>query len=322
MVLLVVLHTVLTSGQTVDESTRPAPAAERSTEEGPSRPSVGPEFVAAPKRERCPDGSDPTASLRPSADAGKAVRRIVKRGQLLVGVDQNSYHWSFRDPQTGALKGFDIELVEAIATDLLGPQARIVYKAIPTSQRFAALENHDVDMVVRTVTINCERVDKVAFSTAYFEAGQQILVPHRSRITGYDASLEGHTLCTAESSTGETVLKQEAYGAVVKTLPNHLDCLVRLQLGQVDGIVTDNALAAGHAAQDPAVRLVGELFTIEPYGVAMNLQDEDLVRRVNRVLDAFRSGGKSSQWRLAYEKWLGDVLDESSAVPPKPVYRD
>ena len=52
---------------------------------------------------------------------------------------------------------------------------------------------------------------------------------------------------------------------------NQLDCLVRLQLDQVDAVLTDNALAAGQAAQDPSVHLIGSPLTHEPYAVAMNL---------------------------------------------------
>ena len=74
-------------------------------------------------------------------------------------------------------------------------------------------------------------------------------------------------------------------------MPNQLDCLVRLQLGQVDAVVTDNALAAGQAAQDPAVELKGgKPFTTEFYGVATKLGKDDLVRRVNKVLDDYRKG--------------------------------
>lgn len=278
--------------------------------------------TAAPERETCDDGSDPAESLRPSNEAGPAVKRIQDEKQLVVGVDQNSFLWGYRDPNTGEISGFDIDLANAIAEDLLGKPAKVVYKTIPTDQRVKALENGDVDMVVRTMTINCERLNDVAFSTAYFEAGQQVLVPHRSRIEGYDTSLKGRKVCTAAGSTGEDELKKENHGADVVLVPNQLDCLVRLQLGEVHAVITDNALAAGQAAQDPAVRLVGEPFTIEPYGVAMNRDDEDLVRRVNKVLDDYREGGGSSEWKRSYDEWLADVMEDPGARPPTPAYRD
>ncbi|GHA69636.1 glutamate ABC transporter substrate-binding protein [Streptomyces termitum] len=270
----------------------------------------------------------PEASLRPSAAEGPAVAAIRARGKLVVGVDQSSYRWGFRDPETGALEGFDITLARAIAKDLLGREDAVVFRTVPTNQRIAALDSGQVDLVVRTMTINCKRIEQVAFSTAYFRAGQQVLAPKKSPITGYDASLKGRRVCTAEGSTAHEALEADSFGAVFRddgdgtpadrdllTVPNQLDCLARLQLGEVDAVVTDNALAAGQAAQDPAVELKGRPFTEEYYGVAARLGNDDLVRRVNKVLEEYRKG----PWQEAYRTWLEAGLGK--AEPPAPLYR-
>lgn len=100
------------------------------------------------------------------------------------------------------------------------------------------------------------------------------------------------------------------------TVPNQLDCLVRLQLGEVDAVVTDNALAAGQAAQDPAVELKGdEPFTTEYYGVAAKLGADDLVARVNHVLDGYRRGGANSPWMTSYRTWLAEGLPGIEGPP-------
>ncbi|MFE1773001.1 glutamate ABC transporter substrate-binding protein [Streptomyces sp. NPDC059008] len=261
-------------------------------------------------------------SLRPSSDEGAAVARIKDRGRLVVGVDQNTYRWGYRDPATGRLEGFDIDLARAIAADLLGPDPEVVFKAVPTDQRIRALQKRTVDMVVRTMTINCARKRQVAFSTSYFQAGQQVLAPKSSGIKAFDDSLRGKRVCTAAGSTGETELARQRHGAEVLTVPSQLDCLVRLQLGQADAVVTDNALAAAQAAQDPKVELKGEPFTDESYGVAMNKDDTDLVRRVNRVLDDYRGDGSAdSPWMRAYRTWLRADMPEISG-PPSPEYSD
>ncbi|MFF4949777.1 glutamate ABC transporter substrate-binding protein [Streptomyces chattanoogensis] len=261
-------------------------------------------------------------SLRPSADDGPAVDRIKEKGQLVVGVDQNTYRWGYRDPGTGKLQGFDIDLARAIARDILGPDAKVVFHAVPTNQRIPALQKRTVDMVVRTMTINCARKEKVAFSTAYFQGGQQVLAPRKSSVTAFDDSLRGKRVCTAAGSTGEAELTKQRHGATVLTVPNQLDCLVRLQLGRADAVVTDNALAAAQAAQDPTVELKGRPFTDEPYGVAMNKADTDLVRRVNKVLDDYRDGGAADgPWMRAYRKWLRADLPRIYG-PPTPEYSD
>jgi polar amino acid transport system substrate-binding protein len=261
------------------------------------------------------------ASLRPTSGTtdGAAVQRIKDRGRLIVGVDQNSYLWGFRDPATGTFAGFDIDIVHAIAEDILGDPDAVQFLTVPTDQRIPAIQAHKVDMVVRTMTINCDRTRQVAFSTAYFTAGQQILVPNGSPVSGFDDSLKGRTVCTASGSTGEAKLRQDPHGATVLTVDNQLDCLVRLQLGVADAVFTDNALAAGQAAQDPSVRLVGQPVTQEPYGVAMNLGDSDLVRRVNSVLEAYRSGGADSPWMRSYRHWLQADLPGIEGPPP-PAY--
>ncbi|HEY5836296.1 MAG TPA: glutamate ABC transporter substrate-binding protein [Streptomyces sp.] len=276
--------------------------------------------------------ADPEASLDPLTGPtdGAAVRTIVDRERLVVGVDQNSYLWGFRDPATGRIDGFDIDIVKAVAQDILGDEDKVQYLTVPTNKRIELIENGTVDMVVRTMTINCKRLEDVAFSTAYFEAGQQILAPKSSPITGYDASLKGMRVCTADDSTGDTKLtdidkatgKSDAqrFGADVQIVPNQLDCLVRVQLGLADAVLTDNALAAGQAAQDPSMELKGRPVTREPYGVAMNLGSPDLVRRVNQVLDGYRAGGSGSAWMKSYDHWLADELKGISG-PPEPKYK-
>ncbi|MGG7573733.1 glutamate ABC transporter substrate-binding protein [Streptomyces sirii] len=276
---------------------------------------------AEPAAATCTAGNA-AESLRPSSDEGAAVARIKDRGRLVVGVDQNTYRWGYRDPATGKLEGFDIDLARAIAEDILGPDPEVVFKAVPTDQRIRALQKRTVDMVVRTMTINCARKRQVAFSTSYFQAGQQVLAPKSSGIKAFDDSLRGKRVCTAAGSTGESELAEQRHGAEVLTVPSQLDCLVRLQLGQADAVVTDNALAAAQAAQDPKVELKGRPFTKESYGVAMNKDDTDLVRRVNRVLDDYRGEGSAdSPWMRAYRTWLRADMPEISG-PPSPEYSD
>ncbi|MEV4742058.1 glutamate ABC transporter substrate-binding protein [Streptomyces sp. NPDC049555] len=308
------LTTAVCAAAAVAATALPQPA-------GPGPTARTPVAVAAPGAEAPAVCSSPEASLRPSTADGPAVRRIKERGRLVAGVDQNSYRWGYRDPATRELEGFDIDLVRAVAKALLGDPDKVTFLAIPTNQRIPALQKGKVDIIARTMTVNCDRIRQVAFSTAYFEAGQQVLAPKGSPVTGFDDSLKGRKVCTAKGSTGEGELHHQSHGASVTTVPNQLDCLVRLQLGQVDAVVTDNALAAGQAAQDPSVRLVGKPFTTESYGVAMNLKDEDLVRRVNAVLEDYRRGGEASPWMLAYRKWLAADLKGITA-PPEPTYKD
>ncbi|BBC36306.1 hypothetical protein SGFS_076000 [Streptomyces graminofaciens] len=281
--------------------------------------------------EDCEDPQD--QSLRPSgSESGDTITKIKERGYLRIGVDQNSYRWGYRDPnstQDGAeLEGFDIDLAHRIAKEILGDPAKVRFRAIPTNQRIPAIQSGQVDMVVRTMTIGCKRLGQVAFSQPYFKTGQQLLTPKSSSIKGYDKTLADKKICSATGSTALDTLKADktdgklVASADIKSVnvPNQLDCLVRLQLGEVDAVVTDGALAASQAAQDPTVKLTGEPFTTEYYGVAMKLKSDDLVRRVNQVLEDYLKDG----WQASYNKWLSPTLgdDSGQSRPPTPRYKD
>ncbi|MEU1037187.1 glutamate ABC transporter substrate-binding protein [Streptomyces sp. NPDC005907] len=281
------------------------------------------------KAGKCADPQDLSPS--PSGDeSGTTVRAIKERGYLKVGVDQNSYRWGYRDPNSTKekveLEGFDIDLARRIAQALLGSPDKIRFQAIPTNERIPAVQQGRVDMVVRTMTISCDRLDQVAFSAPYFVTGQQVLAPKKSAIEGYDETLAGKRICTADSSTArDTLMADRKSGRLVSSadlstvVPNQLDCLVRLQLGEVDAVVTDGALAASQAAQDPTVELKGGTFTTEYYGVAMNKDAEDLVRRVNAVIEDYRKSG----WQASYDTWLAATLPDRSpsSKPPVAHYR-
>ncbi|MFR0352648.1 glutamate ABC transporter substrate-binding protein [Streptomyces sediminimaris] len=284
----------------------------------------------------CDNGVAPQdQSLSPSGgDGNTAVIDAIKARKdrrLVVGVDTNSYRWGYLNPNhtSGALEGFDIDLVHRIAGDLLGDPNAVSFKAIPTDQRIPAIQSGEVDMVVRTMTINCDRLKDVAFSAPYFRTGQQVLAPRTSTITGYNASLAGKKVCSAEGSTALDSLRADRGGRIpastdiATVVPNQLDCLVKLQLGEVDAVVTDGALAASQAAQDPTVELKGGLFTDEYYGVAMKRGSDDLVRQVNRTLENYvKNGG----WAASYAKWLHPTMDQgekksASATPPAAHYK-
>ncbi|MFH0522473.1 transporter substrate-binding domain-containing protein [Streptomyces sp. M41] len=275
-------------------------------------------------------------SLSPSGgdDESPTLDAIKEREdrRLIVGVDTNSYRWGYLDPNNpaGELEGFDIDLVHRIAEEILGDRDAVQFKAIPTSRRIEAIQKGEVDMVVRTMTINCDRIGEVAFSAPYFVTGQQVLAPKVSTIKGFDKTLTDRKVCSAKGSTAYDNLEAArsegdlpASTDIRTTVPNQLDCLVKLQLGQVDAVVTDGALAASQAAQDPTVELKGGLFTEEFYGVAMKLGSDDLVRQVNRILqDYIEDGG----WKASYEKWLHPTMDQGdkksvSATPPEAKYK-
>ncbi|WP_367128152.1 glutamate ABC transporter substrate-binding protein [Saccharothrix sp. HUAS TT1] len=288
----------------------------------PPRPAEAVELTEPPSPAAVPPAScDPTASLRPTGPlpdpaqlpAGSTMARIRAQGRLIAGVDQNTYLMGFRNPFSGELEGFDVDLAREVARAVFGDPTAIQFKVLTSEQRIPALEDRAVDIVVRTMTVTCDRWQRVNFSSVYLQAGQRVMVPSSSEATGID-SLGGKRVCATKGSSSLANVAAAPVRPVPVSVPNWTDCLVMLQQGQVDAISTDDTILAGFAAQDPYTKVVGPQFTAEPYGMAFPKADEDFVRFVNALLERLRADGT---WARLHQRWLG-----GPPAPPVAVYRD
>ena len=270
----------------------------------PGRPAgvQGPRAVSAPAASTC----DPKASsLRPSGPpqvtAGSFMAKIRTRGYLIAGVDQSTYHFGFLNPLSGQIEGFDIDMVRAVAKAIFGNSnpGTVHFKAISDAQRIRDITNGTVDIVAHTMTITCDRLKTVDFSSVYFDAAQRVLVLKNSTATSLD-SLHGQKVCATKGSDSVDRIRQ--HKAIAVQVPYWTDCLVLLQQGDVAAISTDDSILDGLAAQDPWTKLIGPRLTEEPYGLAISKQHPEFVRFVNAVLQQLRTNG---QWAASYRHWIG-----------------
>jgi polar amino acid transport system substrate-binding protein len=291
----------------------PKPAPEHpAAAEHPVAATVAVARTAALRLHAAQPSCDPTASLRPSGPpvvtAGSFMARIRARGYLIAGVDQNTYHFGYLDPFNGQIEGFDIDMLHAVAAAIFGNPNKIKFVSLSDAQRIPAVQSGEVDIVAHTMTITCQRLQQVDFSTVYFDAAQRILVPSDSPVTDL-AGLQGKKTCATTSSTSLALLK--AAGNIVTVPVTYwTDCLVLLQQGDVAAISTDNSILAGLQAQDPFTKMVGPNLSNEPYGLAISKQHPDFVRFVNAVLARMRADG---QWAASYRRWAGTPVP---APPP------
>ena len=269
-------------------------------------------------------GSDttcnPLASLSPTSGTsipdGSTMAKIKERGKLIAGVDQTTYLFGFRNPTSGNLEGFDIDMVNEIARQIFGaPEGRVQFRAITSGQREDVLKKHQVDIVVRTYSITCSRKNAVQFSSVYYVAGQRLLVTKESKATKL-ADLTGKKVCAAKKSTSAAKIATDPAKLVAVSVDNWSDCLVMLQQGQVDAVSTDDTILAGMAAQDPTLQVVGDQFTQENYGIGVPKDNEDMVRFVNAVLENIRNSGA---WQKSYHRWVEPSLGPAS--PPQAQYQ-
>jgi polar amino acid transport system substrate-binding protein len=274
--------------------------------------------AATPACTQTSDSLRPTGPL-PAPGAlprGSTMAAIAARGRLIAGVDQGKFLVGYRNPITGVLEGSDIDIVREIAAAIFGDPNRVQFVVLDIADRVGAIERGQVDLVVNTFTVTCERQQKVAFSTAYLAASQRVLVPINSRVTEIEG-LTGAQVCTSSGSTTEEVLRALPIGLHVVSLPGIPDCMVEFQRGHVAAVSSDDVILAGLVAQDPQTKVIGRPLAHAQYAVGMNRSTADFVRFVSAVLERARSDGSLAR---SDQRWLGVLNPVPRPAPAR--YRD
>ncbi|GIM46461.1 glutamine ABC transporter substrate-binding protein [Collibacillus ludicampi] len=233
---------------------------------------------------------------------GGTLKAIKDRGKLIAGVKYDTNLFGLKDPADNQVKGFDVDIAKAIAKDILGDENKIDLKEVTSKTRIPMLKNGDIDIIVATMTITEERKKEVDFSNVYFKAGQSLLVKKDSPITGIQ-DLDGKTVIVVKGSTSATNIKKKAPKAKVTEYENYAEAFTALKAGKGDALSTDNAILLGMQKQDPNFKLVGGLFTDEPYGIAVRKGDKEMLDEVNKVIKNLQDSG---EYDKIYEKWFGE----------------
>jgi glutamate transport system substrate-binding protein len=259
-----------------------------------------------------------------SADTAAAVQgsktfdAMKARGRVVIGVKEDQPGLGFKDATTNEYSGFDIEVARLVAAKLGFAADAIDYKAVPSAAREDTIERGEVDYYVGTYTINDKRKERVSFAGPYYQAGQSILVrKDESAITGKD-TLKGKKVCSATGSTPIQRVKDQGLTEPenIVEFQTYTQCVDQLLNKQVDAVTTDDAILAGYASQQPdKLKLVGEPFSTEPYGIGMAKDDTALRGKVNDILQAAEDDGT---WKQIYDGTLGK--SGATATPP-PIQR-
>ncbi|BFU44248.1 glutamate ABC transporter substrate-binding protein [Krasilnikovia sp. MM14-A1004] len=299
------------AGCTADTPPHAAPAA-KATTAAPSAHAPA-DTSCQPRRSLRPSGGLPQPGHMP---AGSYMAQIQKKGRLVLGTSQDTLLFSSRNPFTGAVEGFDVDMGHQIAEAIFGDPDKLTIKVIPNEKRVDDAADGTVDLVAYTMTINCARWKRVNFSTVYYDAGQKVLVSTSSAAKGI-GDLGGKRVCAPNGSTSLDNIAKAPSKPVAVGRASFGDCLVAFQQNEVDAISTDDTILAGLAAQDPYAHVVGDKFTQEPYGLAMSQQHPEFTRFVNAVLERNRANGT---WKRTYDRWLGRF--GPAPQPPAAEYRD
>jgi polar amino acid transport system substrate-binding protein len=197
-------------------------------------------------------------------------------------------------------KGFDIELVEAIA-EKIGREPEFQDTSFDTI--FRDLAQGKFEMVASATTITDEREETVDFTNPYYlPSAQSIVVTTGTSGIENEKDLEGKTVGVQQGTTGEEYVEEEIDTGELRSFPQGPDTFPALKAGTIDAVVIDRPVAEKAVENDSDLEIAGGIETEEEYGFVVPQGEDELREELNSALEEVIDGG---EYATIYKKWFG-----------------
>lgn len=223
----------------------------------------------------------------------KGVQSIKDRGVLKVGVKVDVPKFGYKNPQTGEIEGFEVDLAKQVAKKIFGDENKIELQGVTAKTRGPLLDNGEIDMVAATFTITEERKNSYNFSDPYLTDGIGLLVK-KSLGASSLKDLNGKTIGVAQSSTTKPALEDEAkkQGITLKysEFGSYPEIKAALDSGRVDCFAVDASILNGYV--DDTSVILDDRFNPQEYGIASKKDNTELAKLINEVVGEMKASGE------------------------------
>ncbi|MFV9672494.1 MAG: amino acid ABC transporter substrate-binding protein [Acidimicrobiia bacterium] len=195
-----------------------------------------------------------------TTDAGEGtLATVIARGTLKCGVSGTSVGMS-ETQADGTVTGFDADLCRSIAAAVLGDSAKVEFSPLTAAQRFEALKNNEIDVLIRNTTWTQSRDTDIGidFVATTFYDGQQLMgspetLPGLTADSGFEA-IDGATVCTNAGTTTEKNITEGAQVAGVEitleTVEQFPEAMDKFKAGTCDLVTTDGSGLFGNRSAE------------------------------------------------------------------------
>jgi glutamate transport system substrate-binding protein len=264
------------------------------------------------------DAFDALVTSAPKADAatisGNAWAKAIKdRGTLKWGGTDSGPLFSLLDPTTGKTQGFDAGIVQMLAQYIIGDSTKWALTQTTVDTRETLIQNNSVDVVVATYSITPKRAEKVAFAGPYYASGTAIMVNASNNDIKSVEDLAGKKVITESNSTSITALKEKQPSIEPILFTENAQCVAALKQGRGDAYVLDQSILLSTALKDSSVKVVGEPFSADNYGIGCTRSTPDAKAFLNAWLKTIEDAGL---WQKLWSQTVGTVLKSTNTKPP------
>ena len=228
--------------------------------------------------------------------ADDTLDAIKTRHKLIVGVKNDTPPFGYVDEKNEVV-GFDVDIVREIAK-ALDVDLELVKVTSPT--RIPLLVSGNIDLSAASMTHTREREGAIDFSITYYTGAQSLLVAAGSAIKGL-GDLAGKTVAVQQGTTLEKNLAALAPEAKIQSFRDYTTAWLALRQGRADAFTGSYDVLRGFAREAPGFQIVGDKFSLEPFGIGVRHGDWRLRNLVNAVLQDLWTSGR---YREIYLKWF------------------
>lgn len=209
-------------------------------------------------------------TLATTAAAGPVMDRILKNGELVVGISGTQLPFS-ATTKTGDIIGFDADLAQAVAGNL---GVKIKFSTMPFAELLPALEKGKVDMVISGMAMLPKRNSKVAFVGPYFISGKGILIKADKEAAFKDTQSMNNPalkLAALKNSTSQMFIEKTAPMATMVSVNTYDEAIEMLINDKIDALVADYpyCAVASFRYREKGLASGQSKLTFEPVGIAL-----------------------------------------------------
>ncbi|MGP4108700.1 transporter substrate-binding domain-containing protein [Virgibacillus sp. L01] len=215
-----------------------------------------------------------------------------------VATDSNFQPFEYKNPDTGEMEGFDIELMRAIAKEA---GFNVEFETMAFDGLLASMRTGKNDIGIAGISITEEREEFIDFSDKYYDSGLILAVPSDSDIESIE-DVDGLKVGSRQGSTSNDYLKANT-DAEVEAYPEIVTAYMDLERGRLDAVLYDLPNVKYYIKENAPDKLktVGKVMEGQPYGIALP-EGSDLVEPINEGLAAVKENGTYAE---IYKKWFG-----------------
>lgn len=224
--------------------------------------------------------------------------RIQQAGVMRVGLDPSFP--PFEVDNAGQIAGYDVDLAQALA-QRWGVAIQLV--PIHFDGLVDGLLTEQYDAIISAYPYDPRLTRDVAYSEAYFNAGQVLVVREDETAIAGVGDLAGRRLAVEWGSGGDVEarrLAQRVDGLEIAPFETPAAALDGLRAGQADAALVDAVSALGYIGKPGGVRVVGEPLTDERYIIVVRPDSRRLLEEIDSALTDFRQAGLFEQLRARW----------------------